>query len=288
MTNTDPKAVLAALSARSRLLHSPCGDGQLTWREWGVGNTARVPVVLFHGGFGAWTHWTRNIPALEQAFRVIAVDLPGCGDSDDPHAPYDADDLAAILSAGLDVVLPDDAPFNLVSFSFGGVLSGLVAHAQARRIQSLTLIGAPILGLTGTGPANDLARIPGDMPLAEALPLHRSNLQKLMVCDPAAADDLALAIHLENMGKARLRSRGIARGSVLADSLKDLPCPLNCIFGDSDTTLAPDLKGNRDYIESLYPGLPFHVLPQVGHWAQFEAADKVNDLLDTLLAKTPA
>lgn len=279
MTNTSPRAILDSLLARCRELRSPCGDGDLVWREWGAANTERPPLVLLHGGFGAWNHWVRTIPALESQFRVIAVDLPGCGDSADPPKPYDAASLVEILSDGLDQILPDNAPFDLISFSFGGVLSGLLAHAQARRIRGLTLIGAPILGLTGTGPANELVEVPRDLPAEEAAPLYRHNLQKLMVHDPAAADDLALTIQTDNMAKARLRSRGIARTSVLADSLRDLPCRLSCIFGDKDTTLYPDLAGIRDYVEEVHPGAPIHVIPNAGHWVQFEAWETVNKLL---------
>ena len=283
MTNTNPRAILYSLVARCQELRSPCGDGDLVWREWGAANTERPPLVLLHGGFGAWNHWVRTIPALESQFRVIAVDLPGCGDSADPPKPYNAASLVKILSGGLDLILPDDTPFDLISFSFGGVLSGLLAHAQARRIRSLTLIGSPVLGLTGTGPANELVEVPRDLPAAEAAPLYRHNLQKLMVHDPAAADDLALTIQTDNMAKARLRSRGIARTSVLADSLRDLPCRLNGIFGDKDTTLYPDLSGICDYVEEIHPGAPVHVIPNAGHWVQFEAWEAVNKLLPDVL-----
>ena len=283
MTNTNPRTILDSLMARCQELRSPCGDGDLVWREWGAANTERPPLVLLHGGFGSWNHWVRTIPALETQYRVIAVDLPGCGDSADPPKPYDAASLVEILSGGLDQILPDDTPFDLISFSFGGVLSGLLAHAQSRRIHSLTLIGSPVLGLTGTGPANELVEVPRDLTAAEAAPLYRHNLQKLMLHDPAAADDLALTIQTDNMAKARLRSRGIARTSVLSDSLRDLPCRLNGIFGDKDTTLYPDLSGIRDYVEEIHPGAPIHVIPNAGHWVQFEAWETVNKLLPDIL-----
>lgn len=255
----------------------------MTWRLWGEGRSGLPVVVLLHGGFGAWNHWVRNIPSLESRFRVIAPDLPGCGDSLEAPRPHDAASLAAILSNGLDRALPGDEPFDLVSFSFGGVLSGLIAHAQARRIRGLTLVGSPILGLTGTGPANDLVDVPRDLPAGEAAPLYRRNLQKLMVHDPAAVDELAMTLHMANMAKARLRSRGIARTSVLAESLRDLPCPLNCVFGDRDVTLHPDLAGIRDYVHEIHPSADFQVIPGAGHWVQFEASDAFNALLPSLI-----
>ncbi|PPR63321.1 MAG: 2-succinyl-6-hydroxy-2,4-cyclohexadiene-1-carboxylate synthase [Alphaproteobacteria bacterium MarineAlpha4_Bin2] len=282
MIKSDPQSVLETLLVRCREKWTPCGDGEMVWRVWGAEDAART-VILLHGGFGAWNHWVRNIPTLETRYRTIVPDLPGCGDSSEAPKPYDAESLAAILSDGLDIVVPHEKRFDLVSFSFGGVLSGLLARLQARRIQALTLVGSPILGLTGSGPANELVEVPPGLPPEESAPLYRHNLQKLMVCDPKAADDLALLIQTENMSKARLRSRGIARTSILAESLRDLPCPLRCIFGDKDVTLDPDLPGIRTFVEQIQPGAPFHIISDAGHWVQFEAADHVNELLPTLI-----
>jgi len=283
VNEADARAALDALRARSTEIHTPCGNGSLVWRAWGPETSSHPPVVLLHGGFGAWNHWARTIPALEAEYRVIAVDLPGCGDSATPAKPYEAADLATILSAGLDTVVPNDAPFDLFGFSFGGVLSGLIAHAQARRIHRLVIVGSPILGLIATGPANDLVPVPRSLPPEAAAPLYRGNLEKLMVRDPAAVDALAMVLHAENMAKARLRSRHIARTSVLADSLRDLPCPLACIFGDADVTLKPDLAGIRAYVEAIHPGVDFRVVPGSGHWVQYEAADAFNALLPDVL-----
>jgi 2-hydroxy-6-oxonona-2,4-dienedioate hydrolase len=288
MTDSDPQGILDALLDRCDEFRTPCGDGRLVWRVWNNLESQRPPLMLLHGGSGAWNHWVRTIPALEPHFRVIAPDLPGCGDSADPPAPCDAASLAALLSDGLDVVVADDTPFHLVSFSFGGLLSGLIAHAQARRILSLTIVGSPVLGLNRAGPANDLASVPPDLPPHEAVPIYRSNLQKLMVRDPAAVDDLAMALHMTNMAKVRLRSRSIARAHPMAETLRDLPCHLNCIFGDSDVTLYPDLAGIRAHMEQTCPDSAFHVIPNSGHWVQYESPEAFNARLMKVLATEEA
>ena len=283
MTDSNPQGVLDALLDRCDEFRTPCGDGRLVWRIWNGSESQRPPVVLLHGGSGAWNHWVRTIPALEPHYRVIAPDLPGCGDSADPPQPCDAASLAALLSNGLDVVVADDAPFQLVAFSFGGLLSGLITHAQARRVRSLTIVGSPILGLNRSGPANELVAVPLELSPQEAAPLYRGNLQKLMVADPAAVDDLAMTLHMANMAKVRLRSRSIARAWNMAESLRDLPCHLNCIFGDSDVTLRPDLAGIRAYVEEINPDAAFHVVPKAGHWVQYESSEAFNALLMNVL-----
>jgi pimeloyl-ACP methyl ester carboxylesterase len=284
MNATSPQTILDSMLDRCREIQTPCGDGHMIWRVWGDDAPGRKTLVLLHGGFGAWNHWVRTIPSLEPHYRVIVPDLPGCGDSAQPPEPYDAASLAALLSAGLDALVLNDAPFDLVSFSFGGVLSGLIAHAQARRIKSLTVVGTPVLGLTTTGPANQLVRVPPDLPPHEAAPLYRGNLEKLMVRDPTAVDDLAMALHTANMAKTRLRSRSIARTFVLAETLRDIPCRLACIYGESDVTLHPDLAAVRTHMAETHPNAAFHVIPNAGHWVQYEAADAFNSILLEVLA----
>ena len=284
MTDTYPHQALDVLLDRCDEFRTPCGDGHLVWRIWNNSESQRPPLVLLHGGSGAWNHWVRTIPALEPNFRVIAPDLPGCGDSADPPAPCDAAGLAALLADGLDLVVADDTPFHLISFSFGGLLSGLIAHAQARRILSLTIVGSPILGLNRTGPANDLSSVPPDLSPQEAVPIYQSNLQKLMVRDPSVVDDLAMTLHMTNMAKVRLRSRSIARARPMDETLRHLPCHLNCIFGDSDVTLYPDLAGIRAHVEQICSDAAFHVIPNAGHWVQYESPETFNALLMKLLA----
>src|SRR3546814_2761948 len=80
---TDPAALLAAMEARALAVRTRCGEGSMVWRVWGEGE----PVVLLHGGFGSWNHWVRNIEPLAARYRVIAADMPGQGDSDDPPQP---------------------------------------------------------------------------------------------------------------------------------------------------------------------------------------------------------
>lgn len=279
---TTARNTLDTLRDRARKTATPCGSGDMPWRAWG--DSAAPPLVLLHGGFGAWNHWVRNIPILAETHHVIAPDLPGCGDSADPPERPDAESLAIILSTGLDLMISDNATFDLVGFSFGGLLAGPIARLQRHRVRSVTIVGTPILGLATTGPANALVPVPPELSAEEAEAIYRGNLEKLMVHDPAAVDELAMTLHIENMTKNRLRSRGIARRTIAADSLAGLSCQLGFVFGDKDPTLDPDLDGIRAAAAEIQPDAPFHVFPDTGHWVQFEAADRFNALLPGLLS----
>ena len=64
-----------------------------------------------HGGFGSWLHWVRNIEPLARRYRVLAVDLPGLGDSALPEEPVSPGALGAPVARGLERLQgmrPDD------------------------------------------------------------------------------------------------------------------------------------------------------------------------------------
>ncbi|CAN0576176.1 unnamed protein product, partial [Laminaria digitata] len=92
-----------------------------------------------------------------------------------------------------------------------------------------------------------------------------------------------MTLHMDNMAKGRLRSRGIARKYPAAPDLLGVSCRLNFIFGDGDVTLDPGLDAIRAYVDTHHEGAGFDVIPGAGHWVQYEAAGQFNDCLMALL-----
>ena len=88
-------------------------------------------LVLLHGWPQTWWAWQRVMPALAEHFTVIAVDLPGLGDSSKPRSGYDTDTVAQrihglVTELGYDEIL-------LVGHDWGGTVAVLVRHAVPRR-----------------------------------------------------------------------------------------------------------------------------------------------------------
>ena len=150
----ETKAFVEGVAAEAIRVETPCGDGKMVWRIWGAG----PPLVLFHGGYGSWTHWIRNVLPLSRSFTVIAPDLPGLGESATPPEPHTAEGLASILVGGIDLVLPRREPLHLAGFSFGGVLGGHVAAQLGDRVRAFTVVGSNGLGLIRQ--PTDLQRVP--------------------------------------------------------------------------------------------------------------------------------
>ena len=280
MTQTsDPAAVLAALEARALRVATPCGDGSMIWRVWGEGE----PVVLLHGGFGSWNHWVRNIDALAGHYRVIAADMPGQGDSDDPPHPYDAESLADIVAEGVLRVTHEGERVRLVCFSFGAVIGSLVAARLGDRVVSFTAVGAAGFGARGRV-TQDMTRIVPEMSPAEQDAAYRHNLGLLMVADPAHVDDLAMLIQRRNTERNRIRSRPISVTDKLSVTLPSIRARIDLIWGDRDVTAIGYFEPRHALLRSIQPDARIAMLDGVGHWVQYEDPERFNATLLEFLA----
>lgn len=271
-------ALFNEIEARSHQMQTPCGDGRMEWRIWGSGR----PLVLIHGGAGAWSHWIRNIPEFEGGRLVIAPDLPGLGLSDSPPNPYTPESIAQIVADGLSHVLPPGQQFDLVGFSFGGMISGLIAKLHGALVRTLTLIGP-----SGLGGKFGNIKPPVKLPLGgsheELIAAHRHNLQAIMLHDPAKIDALALHVQAINAPRTRILSPQHAYTEKLLNALRGHPARVNTIWGEYDIS-HPHLEVRRKVIASVHPNAEFHIIPGAGHWVQFEESDAVNALLRRFIA----
>ena len=271
--NEKTKALVAGIAAEAQRIESPCGDGSLVWRVWGSG----PPLVLLHGGYGSWTHWIRNIPVLSRRFTVIAPDLPGLGDSATPPEPWTADGLAAIVVAGLDIVLPKGAAPHLAGFSFGGVIGGSVAAQLGDRLRGFTVVGSNGMGLERS--PTPLERVKPDAGEEEEFATHRYNLNQLMIHNPAKIDELALWLQKTNHARARMRSRRFSRSGALIEALPKVKGRLDGIWGERDATAYPHVDDRRRLLQDVQPRARFTVIPGAGHWVQFEEAESFNRVI---------
>lgn len=266
-----------ALASAACIHEQAWGDGRIVWRRWGSGR----PVVLLHGGSGSWNHWVRNIAALVAAGREVWIpDLPGFGDS--VAIGGDADALPGPLEAGLKALL-GDAPVDLVGFSFGTMVATFIAADHPERARRLVLLGAPALEVHSPQPLvlRPWTHLPPGPELDAAT---RENLAILMLAQPDSADDLAFALHAANLARDRMKQRRLAKTDVMLRTLPRVRCPVYGIWGEQDVLY----RGVQDRIApalSVAPGFrTLTLVPEAGHWVQFERAEAFDRALAAALA----
>ncbi len=85
--------------SRSRRSHFATLDGvRIHYTNYGAGEKA---LLLVHGWSSDETVWKKQAPELAKTMRVITVDLPGHGQSDQPEIDYTMDYYARALDAVL-------------------------------------------------------------------------------------------------------------------------------------------------------------------------------------------
>jgi pimeloyl-ACP methyl ester carboxylesterase len=253
-------------------LETPCGpDGTMAWRRWGDG----PPMVLLHGGSGAWTHWLRNIDVLAQRYTVYAADLPGCGESGLPAGARDADTIFPYVADGI-AQLTGGEPVQLVAFSFGTLVAGFIAAERPELVKHLHLVGVAALGLTR--PRLFLKSVEPGMTAAEREAVVRHNMQALMVLHPETLDDTALSIHDANLARDRLRRRRISRTPVMIELQPRWQCAVHAIWGLGDILI----RNDGDRLADALSGCDLRELtfiPDAGHWVQYERSEAFNAVL---------
>ncbi|HSW18847.1 MAG TPA: alpha/beta hydrolase [Ramlibacter sp.] len=255
-------------------------ERRMVWHAWGMGE----PLILLHGGSGSWTHWLRNAEALAaQGRQVFAADLPGCGDSDPPSEGRgaDADALVAPVASGI-AQLTGGRAFDLVGFSFGSLVGGLIAADQPPPgLRGLVVVGAPALALGGRP-----VRLLEWRHLAtrqERDAVHRGNLAALMMADEGAITPVVVALHAANLDRDRLRRRRLSQTDALEQALKRVACPLHAIYGSQDVLYRDRLLALEASLRSTPALASLRFIPGAGHWVQFEAPDAFLRALDDAL-----
>lgn len=103
-----------------------------------------TPVLLIHGYGGDLDNWLFNIDALAEKAPVIALDLPGHGQSDIALPGTSVQAMAGFVGRFLNAIEIPRA--HLVGHSMGAAIAAQMALDDAARVASLTLIAAAGLG----------------------------------------------------------------------------------------------------------------------------------------------
>lgn len=276
MNASEAADFIGRLDRQATRIETRCGpSAKMVWRRWGDGR----PVVLLHGGAGSWMHWVRNIEALAQERAVWAPDIPGFGDSDLPADKLDADTLAPYVLQGASQVLQGE-DFDLVGFSFGGLIAALIAAEAPAALGRLVLVSVAGMGLELGRPVFKPLRgvtDPGER--AEAL---RSNLLALMLHHPSSVDALALAVQEVSAPRDRVKNRKLIFTDILLRLAQRWRCPAYGIWGRQDVVYRGQLDKLSDRVGLL--NLRERVfLEQAGHWLQYERCEEFNRLLKRFL-----
>jgi pimeloyl-ACP methyl ester carboxylesterase len=105
-----------------------------------MGRESGKALLLVHGLSGSWQNWLENIPHFAREHRVIALDLPGFGDSPMPDWEVGVETYGRFVLEFCDALGVERC--TIVGNSMGGFIAAETATHEPRRFEKLVLVSA--------------------------------------------------------------------------------------------------------------------------------------------------
>ena len=259
-------------------------DLQVHYNDAGSGET----VFMLHGsgpGASGWSNFHRNVDAFVNAgYRVILLDSPGWNKSDPIVVDKGsrADINAAAIKGLMDVLKIERA--HLIGNSMGGVNAVSFALSYPERLAKMVIMGGG-----GVGPSLFVPMPLEGIKLLFGLYVDPTpeNLKKMLdvfVYDPSQLTESLISGRFNNMMEHRDHLENFVKS--FKANPKQFPDYSQRLAEISASTLIT--WGRDDRFVPLDSGLrllwglqdaEMHVFSKCGHWAQWEHAEKFNQLV---------
>lgn len=268
--------------------------GKIHWVESGAGR----PLVMIHGLGGNLRNFTYSLSEkLEDDFRVIAIDRPGCGwstrDSEDQATLMEQARMVSdfIKAEGLENPL-------IVGHSLGGAIGVVMGLNHAEGLGGLVLIcpaTQPIPAtpdaFKGIDIASPLARRIIAYTLASPMSLVMQEKVFAEVFKPEAISPdfgpkggAALGRTPESfIAASEDLNGGRKSASEIEGRESELALPIGILYAEGDNILDPSLHGTK-FAELT--GADLKMLPGRGHMIPLTAPDDCADYIRHMAAKT--
>ncbi len=226
-------------------------------------------IVLVHGSAVSARCWTAQIRGLATSLRVLAVDLPGHGESD-PIAGTSvgayADAVAEFLAA------LGTARVFVAGHSLGGAVAMALAARRPHEVRALVLLSSCAkLARTRSWAEPLLSCTPG--PLRKVLFFM---MARRILFAPGASS-LAVGLGMAELVACRaecvLKDLQIAKTMDLTEQARRLDVPTLIMCGSRDSVTPPALS---ERLRELIPRSRLDIVEGTGHMLPLESPERVN------------
>lgn len=240
------------------------------------------PIVLIHGFAGSKLYWEKVIPRLALRNRVIAIDLPGHGESGMAMKKYSIEEMASMIKDLLQQL--DIGKATLFGHSLGGYITLAFAELYPHNLNGFSLVHSTANADSEEaklGRETNAAKI-----LDEGADAFINGLaQKLFSPankEPNGADikktvEIGMSTSIEGVVSALLAMKDRPdRNHVLENT--DLPVLL--VAGEQDQIIPPEktFTVERENIDA-------HLIKRAGHMSMYEQPEMLVDIMHGFLNK---
>lgn len=256
-----------------------------------LGAPGNPALVFIHGIIGRWQHWTLNLPHFARDHHVIAIDLPGFGESEMPDRTLNLDVYVGTVRAVCGQLMIDRA--TLVGNSMGGLVAAITAKRHPELVDRLVVVdGAGFT--TAKGYMFKLRHLIAKLDLPFKL-VYRFRRQ---IARSSAMRVIGLGwllAHPVRIGGERALDLVAGTGRpgfkailpyVLGDRIDLIPgriaCPTLIVWGRLDVVV-PRIDAGR--YAKLAPNSRIELIESAGHLPMVEAPELFNARLDEFLGE---
>jgi pimeloyl-ACP methyl ester carboxylesterase len=254
------------------------------------------PLLFIHGLIGRWTHWVEQLTAFAESHRVIAVDLPGFGDSPLPAEKISVPGYARTIEQLLDALEIGAATF--VGHSMGGFTSVDLAINFPERVRRLVLVSPA--GLSTYSDRRSLQLLAQARRFKKIFNAYHARVAahsellarrpRLRLLEPttnivARYPDRLPAPFVEEFVRG-LAAPGFIDGIEAnlnydyRQRLGEIACPTLIVWGEDDRLVTAK---DADLYERLIPNARKAIFRDTGHMAMIERSAAFNALLEEFL-----
>ncbi len=254
-------------------------------------------VIIFVHGLGSYSPaWQKNISVLKNKFRCIAVDLPGYGKSSKEIHSGKMEFYADVLKELMDKLNIDKA--TIAGHSMGGQIGIVMALKYPDRVKSLILAAPAGFESFNAGQKQwfrdvmtvDLVKLTNTQTIRANVVYNFYNMPddaEFMITDRIAFRG---AKDFENYCYTVVRSVNGMVDQPVIDFLDKVNQPTLILFGENDNLIPnPFLNpGKTEEIAKIgaskIPNNKLIMIPQCGHFLQFEKPDVFNRVVIDFLS----
>jgi pimeloyl-ACP methyl ester carboxylesterase len=230
---------------------------------------AAATLLLIHGSGVSARYWVNQLRGLGRALRVVAVDLPGHGQSDPPPRAS-VEEYGAVVADFLDAL--GAGPAIVAGHSLGGSIAIALAARRPDAVRGLVLLSSCAKLPWEDGPGERLlAYLPG--PLRKLI--FFSMAQKILFAPGASGG--AVSLGMQELRSCRPETMRLdvqaARAMDLSEPAAGLEVPALILCGSRDRLTPPALA---EHLGALIRGSRLQIVDGAGHMLLLEVADRVN------------
>ena len=294
--------MVAAMTDAARIQHQFVSANGLRFHVASLGEGDKLALCL-HGFPECWYSWRHQMPLLANlGYRVWAPDLRGYGESDRPPnvEDYDVDHLMADVAGLVDASGAKST--LLIAHDWGGVIAWYFAMRQVRPLDRLVVMNLPHPACMERELRHwrqirrswyalffQLPWLPEALLRARRCQAIADAFRKSAI-DKSRFPDEVVDVYRENASRPGALTAMLNYYRALFRFGRKqreyghpvIETPTLLLWGEEDIALCKETTYGTD---RFVPNLTLHYLPNVSHWVQQEAPEKVNELLEAWLTE---